>query len=163
MVLEIIIILTLVIVAALVVNNIEDYLKTKNKISFKESMDLAELPVITFYQENEKFNFLLDTGSNDSHICAEAAKRIKGTSQPEARSIQGIGGETLIENSIDTTINYKAQKYKINLLIGEHLNEAFRAIKETTGVQVHGLIGNRFLSDNKYTLDFKELVAYSKN
>ena len=35
-----------------------------NAMSFQNSMDLAELPVITFHQGNEKINFILDTGSN---------------------------------------------------------------------------------------------------
>ena len=38
--------------------------KKSSEISFREAMDLAELPVITFYNGDKKINFLLDTGSN---------------------------------------------------------------------------------------------------
>ena len=40
--------------------------KKSSEISFREAMDLAELPVITFYNGDKKINFLLDTGSNIS-------------------------------------------------------------------------------------------------
>ena len=61
------------------------------KMSFKESMDLAEMPVVTFYQGDKKFNFLLDTGSNYSHISKEAAKSIKGTMIDTKAKVSGIG------------------------------------------------------------------------
>ena len=37
-------------------------------MSFQNSMDLAELPVVTFRQGDKKINFLLDTGSNNCII-----------------------------------------------------------------------------------------------
>lgn len=157
-----IIITILVGLLALIINGAEDYSKHKDKISFKEAMDLAELPVITFYQGTEKFNFLLDTGSNHSHISKEASNRIKGVPMVGSTSIQGVGGAKIIEEAINTTIEYKSKSYKVVLLVGEHLDDTFKEIKETTGVQVHGIIGNSFLSDNRYILDFNEFVAYSK-
>lgn len=157
-----IIITILVGLLALIINGAEDYSKHKDKISFKEAMDLAELPVITFYQGTEKFNFLLDTGSNHSHISKEASNRIKGVPMVGSTSIQGVGGAKIIEEAINTTIEYKSKSYEVVLLVGEHLDDTFKEIKETTGVQVHGIIGNSFLSDNRYVLDFNEFVAYSK-
>jgi hypothetical protein len=157
-----IIITILVGLLALIINGAEDYSKHRDKISFKEAMDLAELPVITFYQGTEKFNFLLDTGSNHSHISTEASNRIKGVPMVGSASVQGVGGAKTIEEVINTTLEYKSKSYEVVLLVGEHLDDTFKEIKETTGVQVHGIIGNSFLSDNRYVLDFNELVAYSK-
>lgn len=157
-----IIITILVGLLALIINGAEDYSKHKDKISFKEAMDLAELPVITFYQGTEKFNFLLDTGSNHSHISVEAAERIKGIPMVGSENVQGVGGAIAVDRAVNATIEYKSKSYEVLLLVGEHLSDTFRAIKETTGVQVHGIIGNSFLSDNRYILDFNEFVAYSK-
>lgn len=159
---EIILIMLAILVAALVVNGIEDYSKPSDKMSFREAMDLAELPVVTFYQGTEKFNFLLDTGSNHSHISVEAAERLKGTPMIGSESVQGVGGATVIDRAINATIEYKSKSYEVLLLVGEHLTDTFRTIKETTGVQVHGIIGSGFLSDNRYILDFDELIAYSR-
>lgn len=159
---EIILIMLAILVAALVVNGIEDYSKPSDKMSFREAMDLAELPVVTFYQGTEKFNFLLDTGSNHSHISVEAAERLKGAPMVGSERVQGVGGATVIDRAINATIEYKSKSYEVLLLVGEHLTDTFRTIKETTGVQVHGIIGSGFLSDNRYILDFDELIAYSR-
>lgn len=161
-VLKIFILLCIIALIAVGINAIEDCKKSKDKISFREAMDLAELPVVTFYQGAEKFNFLLDTGSNHSHISVEAAKRINGSFTAGDISVQGVGGATPVNELINTTLEYRDKSYGICLLVGEHLDEAFKTIKETTGVTVHGIIGNNFLSDNRYILDFDEYVAYSK-
>ena len=69
MILEIISAVVLVLVVAFIANTIDDIRKRNNsKISFKEAMDLVELPVVTFYNGDTKLNFLLDTGSNVSYI-----------------------------------------------------------------------------------------------
>lgn len=161
-VVEAILIAIAVLVAALVINGVEDYSRHGDEMSFREAMNLAELPVVTFYQGTEKFNFLLDTGSNHSHISVEAAERIKGTPMVGSENVQGVGGATVIDRAVNATIEYKSKSYEVLLLIGEHLTDTFRTIKETTGVQVHGIIGSGFLSDNRYILDFDELIAYSK-
>lgn len=158
-------ILTVIGILALgyVVSLCESNIRKNNdrKMSFKESMDLAEMPVVTFYQGDKKFNFLLDTGSNYSHISKEAAKSIKGTMIDTKAKVSGIGeGET--SAICKTTLSYKDKDYNIDLSVTNHLTDVFADIKKETGIQVHGLIGNQFFQEHKYILDFNELVAYSK-
>lgn len=60
MVLEIIGIMLAVIILSIIINGIEDYCKQSKRVnmSFKEAMDLVELPVVTFYNGNKKLNFI---------------------------------------------------------------------------------------------------------
>lgn len=163
MIFEIVLVILVVISIACFVNVIEKQreIGKRRKMSFKESMDLAEMPVVTFYQGDKKFNFLLDTGSNLSHISVEAAKELDGQNFEAKTKVSGIGtGET--SGLCKTTLSYKDVDYDIDLCITSHLSEAFADIKRETGVQVHGLIGNQFFQQHKYVLDFEELVAYSK-
>ena len=51
--------------------------KNIESMSFMESMNLTELPVVTFYQEDKKFNFLLDTGSSDCIIDSNILDQIE--------------------------------------------------------------------------------------
>jgi predicted aspartyl protease len=165
MILEIVITLIAVVAIGLMVNFSENKIKRNSrKISFKESMDLAELPIVTFYQGDKKFNFLLDTGSNYSHISKEAAAELVGEVQASEGQVSGIGGEKadVFSGVCKTVLTYKNEQFDIELCIGEHLNDTFSAIKAETGVQVHGLIGNKFFQRYKYILDFEELVAYTK-
>lgn len=162
MVLEIVIIILIVISIASFANVFEKYREyNRRKMSFRESMDLAEMPVVTFYQGEKKFNFLLDTGSNLSHISEEAAKELEGITFDTKAKVSGIGtGET--SGLCRTTLSYKDNSYDIDLNVTSHLSETFADIKKETGVQVHGLIGSQFFQKYRYILDFKELVAYSK-
>lgn len=162
MITEIFLIIAVVSIFTVIFNGIEDYSRDKEAMSFREAMDLAELPVVTFYQGKEKFNFLLDTGSNHSHISVETEERIKGVSMTGSENVQGVGGAMAVDRAINATIKYKSKSYEVLLLVGEHLSDTFKVIKETTGVQVHGILGSGFLSDNRYVLDFDELIAYSK-
>lgn len=163
MILEIALTIGAVLAIGYTVNLCEDRIRKNNnrKMSFRESMDLAEMPVVTFYQGDKKFNFLLDTGSNYSHISKEAAKEIQGETMDVKAKVSGIGeGET--SAVCRTILSYKGANYDIDLCVTDHLTDAFASIKAETGVQVHGLIGNQFFQKHRYVLDFEELVAYSK-
>lgn len=162
MILEVVLTIVAVLVIGYTINLCEDRIKRNNrKMSFREAMDLAEMPVVTFYQGDKKFNFLLDTGSNYSHISKEAAKEIQGEIMKAQAKVSGIG-EGTTSGVCRTTLSYKGANYDIDLSITDHLTDAFAAIKTETGVQVHGLIGNQFFQKHKYVLDFEELVAYTK-
>ena len=162
MILEVVLTIVAVLVIGYTINLCEDRIKRNNrKMSFREAMDLAEMPVVTFYQGDKKFNFLLDTGSNYSHISKEAAKEIQGKTMEAQAKVSGIG-EGTTSGVCRTALSYKGVNYDIDLSITDHLTDAFAAIKTETGVQVHGLIGNQFFQKHKYVLDFEELVAYTK-
>lgn len=161
MIVKIFIILTLVVIIASILNK-KDNNSRKEEMNFKEAMDLIELPVVTFYQGKEKFHFLLDTGSNYSHISSEAVKRIKGELEDVEVEHSGVGQGGSSNKLIKTKLEYKSRTYNTTLLVGDHLDIAFKNIKEQTGVQIHGIIGTEFMSDNCYVLDFDCYIAYSK-
>ena len=53
MVLEVLIIIIAVVTIALIVNGVESY-NNKDIMSFREAMDLTNLPIVTFYQGDNK-------------------------------------------------------------------------------------------------------------
>ena len=161
MILHVVIILLLVIVLAVIINGVEDANKY-DKMSFRESMDLTDLPIVTFYQEKEKFNFLIDTGSTYSHISSSAAQRLKGEEKELRVSIIAVGGNRGSSSALSTQLTYKNKSYNVTLCVGEHLDDAFAAVKKENGVQIHGILGNLFFQRYKYVLDFASLTAYSK-
>ena len=155
------IILVIVILEAFVVKGIEKYnLYNSTKISFKESMDLTELPVVTFYNKDKKLNFLLDTGSNLSVINESVLNTIDHEKINESRRTIGIGG--IIQSmSCKMCIHYKDKEFEDVFTIA-NLDEQFDLIKQEDGVTIHGILGSKFFERYKYVLDFKELVAYIK-
>lgn len=164
MVLKIVVILLVVALLAIIINGAEDYCKQKKRenMSFREAMDLVELPIITFYNKDTKLNFLLDTGSDLSYINKSVLFSLEYKEVNESMNIISVGGNSQSLGCCDMTVTYKNQEF-INRFYVSDLDEAFRAIKAETGVQIHGILGSKFFTKYKYILDFENLIAYSKS
>ena len=163
MILKIVITLVLVALLCVIINGIEKYCRVHNTsvMSFKESMDLTELPIVTFYNKGAKLNFLLDTGSDLSYINKSILSSLEYKEVNESRNIISVGGNSQTLGCCDMTVTYKNQKFIDRFYISD-LDEAFGAIKTETGVQIHGILGSKFFAKYKYILDFENLIAYSK-
>lgn len=137
--------------------------KPKDSMSFMESMNLVNLPIVTFFQGDKRFNFLLDTGSNSSVIDKNALKNIKHTitNNPNLSNIMGMDGILHQTQSCEITLYYKDREYTYEYIV-QDMKEAFTSIKQSSGVTLHGIIGSSFFNKFKYVLDFDDLIAYSK-
>lgn len=131
------------------------------KMSFKESMDLTELPIITLYQDERKFNFLLDTGSNNSIISKPASRILKGTYTKCSYKLNGLGS-TDITKVCNTTLEYKDLVFEVDFLVSDGVSATFNVIKKESGVNIHGILGTKFFKKYKYVLDFDKLAVYKK-
>ena len=152
----------LVLVIAFIINTIDDIRKRNNsKISFKEAMDLVELPVVTFYNGDTKLNFLLDTGSNVSYINNSIIPLLAHEKTDKKMDTIGIEGNKVSNQFCKMSVTYKNQVFEEEFSIAD-LDEAFGVVKQESGVQIHGILGSKFFERYKYVLDFKELTAYIK-
>jgi hypothetical protein len=163
MVLEIIGIMLAVIILSIIINGVESYCKQKKRedMSFREAMDLVELPVVTFYNKDTKLNFLLDTGSDLSYINKSILPSLDYKEIDESRNIISVGGNSQSLGCCNMTVTYRNQKFIDRFYVSD-LDEAFGAIKAETGAQIHGILGSKFFAKYKYILDFESLIAYSK-
>lgn len=141
---------------------LEKYLlKGVDTMSFKESLDLAELPVVTFYQGDKKINFLLDTGSNNCIIDKNIIDTIDHIPLNMKSNLFGLEGNSQSVDVCQISMFYKEREYLYQYLI-QDMKAPFEAIKKETGVTLHGILGSKFFNKFKYVLDFAELIAYSK-
>ena len=129
--------------------------------SFKEAIDLADMPIITFYNNNRKFNFLLDTGSAMSAINKSVLCNIKHSLLSNSISYVGINGIDGYGNTCNIKVKYKDTEFEDEFAIID-LDDAFNSIKNSTGVQIHGILGTKFFEKYKYVLDFSNLTVYRK-
>lgn len=131
------------------------------KISFKESMDLAELPIITFTNNGKKYNFLFDTGASCSSINAECLVEFEHEETNKLGTLFGVEGN--LQDSIryiKANLNYRNREYSEEFQVID-LSSAFSQVKANYGVSLSGILGNSFFTKYKYVLDFDELTAYS--
>ena len=134
----------------------------RNKISFRESLDLVDLPIVTFKNNNIKLNFLLDTGSNVSYINKEVLSQLQYETTNRIDQFMGASGEVQVVNIIKMSLLYKDKKDYIEYFSIADLSKAFNAIKSENGVTIHGILGNSFFLTYGYILDFEEKSFYNR-
>lgn len=158
-----IVIALLIAVIAAALAHIVDLTRNKitNSISFRESMDLTDLPVVTFRQGKDRFNFLLDTGSSLSVINEKVLDFINHTTLDYKGSIYGMEGNTKETSFVNISLAYKDKEYEEEFQVVD-MSAPFNKVKQDSGVIIHGILGNSFFTKYEYVLDFKELIAYSK-
>lgn len=131
------------------------------RISFRETMDLVELPIVTFQNNGKKVNFLLDTGASYSSINKDALPGLAYTETGETGYGMGIEGVVKEDNGyVLMDIKYKDQSYEENFQVLD-LSQAFGVLKQDFGINLHGILSSTFFQKYRYVLDFDELVAYS--
>lgn len=136
--------------------------KKRTGISFKEGMDLTEIPVITFENNGKKLNFILDSGSNISHINKDVLSDLDYSNvEGQELSVDTANGSIEGSDWVNIPFTYKKQYFSEDFLVLD-LSETFASIKKDTGVQLHGILGNSFFIKYKYVLDFDDLIAYTK-
>ena len=113
-----------------------------DKMSFRETLDLTELPIVTFRNNDKKFNFLLDTGATNSVINKSALADMVSNPTGKKDTIYGSDGN-------------REEVY------AKDLDAAFGNLKVSHGVNLHGILGNSFFQRYRYVIDFDKLVAYS--
>lgn len=158
--LDFLIILVLIVISAIIINGVEDC-NRKDAMSFREAMDLTNLPIVTFYQGDKKFNFLLDTGATLSVINQAALESITHTTTNETGELYGVDGVKREVSYASINLAYKNKDYTEEFQVLD-MQEAIDQVKAESGVNMVGIIGSEFFRKYKYILDFDELVAYSK-
>lgn len=154
-------IIVVVLVAFLVSIILDIKAKRRTGISFKESMNLVELPVVTFFNNGVKLNFLIDTGSNISYINSSVIGLLNYTMIESSNEMMGITGEKKSFSMCTIDIVYDTYTFTEEFGILD-LDDVYNQIKKESGVTLHGILGSRFFNKYQYILDFETLKAYIK-
>lgn len=164
MIFKIIFIICAILFVALFVTFFEDLKRSnRKKISFKEALDLTELPVITFIGEGKKLNFLIDTGANNSILNESVANKMKLKCEEfDGVETNTAGGNINLNKVTNLAIKFDDKReYDERFLITD-MDEAFNSVKAETGVMIHGILGSNFFAKYKYIIDYDSLALYVK-
>lgn len=163
--LYLILILSVIIVIISSMNTFSIWLKPCAK-SIPMKVELpGNLPIIALSNNGKVLNFLIDSGSNISHICKEYlqdidAEMIGTYTQGE---VTGLGGKntgiTMCSTTLKDTVGHN---YKVKLSVSNQLMDVMKTIESSTGITIHGLLGTDFLQKYNYVIDFDSLEVYSK-
>lgn len=162
-ILSIIITFTIIIVLAIIINGIEDY-GSKNKLfklSFGESMGRLNLPVVTLTNNGKDFNFLVDTGASVSVIDSKVLDEFEHTKLEAKGNAYGVDGNIVKVEYVNIELSTEATTFTKQFQV-MRLN-AFDNLRETDGLDLHGILGSDFLNANGSIIDFEQLLLYLKS
>lgn len=156
-------VLIIVMGAALFVYSVCNYRNfILNRImSFREAMDLCNVPIVTFEINDKRYNFILDTGSDTNIIDKRVADRLNLKSDKDS-SVCGMDGNYVKTGETTVSLVYKERMFTDRFLIHD-MSTVFDNIKREQGVSVHGILSSHFFRKYEYMLDFQKLIAYSKS
>lgn len=131
----------------------------KEVMSFRQAFELTDMPIVTFYEGDKKFNFLLDTGS----IHCMINKSIIDSNQISYNRVEsggfnvfGMEGNPVSVKPVHITLYYNERAYEDDFLVND-LSATFNTIKMSKGITLHGILGSKFFDKYKYILDFKKM------
>lgn len=162
MILNVILVLTGVAAVASIINLFDKKTKSIKAIPMEIQLP-GNLPIIALSNNGNILNFLLDSGSNISHICAEyydiLETEMLGTY--EKGEVAGLGATNIGITMCKTTLkDITGNEYNVNFSISSQLSTVVKNIEMNTGVKIHGLLGTDFLKEYNYIIDFKTLKVY---
>ena len=161
-VLKIVFVLLLAGIAAIVAHFVDSARKkvSYDSMSFRETMDLCALPIVTFMNNGKKLNFLLDTGASKSVIHSGALEGLTYKSINKSGDVYGMDGKRKDVSFINMSIEYRGKDYNEEFQSID-MSVPFSNLKADFGVNLHGILSSTFFQKYKYVLNFDELVAYS--
>lgn len=135
--------------------------KKAKPISFKEAINLTELPVITFTNNKQKLNFIFDTGATKSLIDKTILPSLNYQKSEDKTITTGVGGASNILDNIIMDLKHGEQNFTETFQTMD-LTHVVTTIKTETGVTVHGLLGNTFFQEYGYIIDYNDFIVYNK-
>ena len=131
-------------------------------VSFSKGFVAPNIPIATFKHEDMQLNFLLDTGSDSNSIDVNVLDKLNYNEAKDntITHLTGVGGTQEVK-SCSLTFKCQDEEYTADFLITD-FSEPFANIYEAHGIQLHGILGSKFLKENNIILDFKNLAAYNR-
>ena len=115
------------------------------------------LPLLIVKAQAKNLCFLLDTGSNINVLDRRVAEFFQLSEGTDKQRQFGIDGELQTTDVVELAFSLEEQEYKANFSVMD-LSSAFGKVEEESGIQIHGLLGCSFMEQQKWILDFENLI-----
>lgn len=117
------------------------------------------LPLIVTSGKLKNLCFLIDTGSTHNTLFSFVYEHFKDEFKllDSSYRTMGIEGHYKEVPVIEATFNFEGVDYTSTFAV-LNASEAIAQVQEETGVQIHGVLGNQFLMENNWIIDFKKCV-----
>lgn len=139
----------------------------KKGLHLDSVFEKSGLLIASFRNGNKDYNFLIDTGSDTSHINNRIIKKFKDTEKIKSEKYEKIevstgNGTTLVDSTMIKIPLYYHNELYSEVFLPLDLEESFKGLKEEMGIQLHGILGNTFFKSYNFIIDFSDITVYSK-
>lgn len=127
------------------------------KIPIEYSLTKLGLPLIVT-SSKPNLCFLIDTGATHNIVFSYVYEEIPQyfSALQDTSCLMGIEGTQQRTNQVEATIFFDDKESRVTFSVMD-ANAAILQIQKECGVQIHGILGIPFLTQNKWILDFNNL------
>ena len=126
-------------------------------IPLKYTIQKTGLPLIVT-SSKPHLCFLVDSGSTHNIIFSYVINTLNEVNPIDNTiSITGITGNVMESKQIEYCVTFNETWYAATWSI-VNVPQSIMHLQNETGVQVHGILGVPFLTQNKWIIDFKNLI-----
>lgn len=136
-------------------------IKSRKNFSFRNAFDLIGLPVLVFKQGDVKLKFILDTGSSVSVIDEKSIANVQHDKLDKADNMVDANGGERVLHYCNFKFTCEDKEFENEFMVND-MSNIKRSVKESSGVDIDGLVGSDFFNKYKYVIDFNKYLAYSK-
>ncbi len=132
------------------------------EIPINNSIDRVGLPLVVT-NGTPNLCFLIDTGATHNILFNFVYEHLKNSLIPTRKtcSVMGIYGEMKEVMQVEAQLSFGSQKSSVIFSLIDS-NKAVAQIQSETGIQLHGILGVPFLTENKWILDFNNQIITTK-
>lgn len=127
------------------------------KIPIDYSLTKLGLPLIVT-SSKPNLCFLIDTGATHNIVFSYVYEGIPQyfSALQDTSCLMGIEGTQQRTNQVEATISFDDKESKVIFSVMD-ANAAILRVQKESGIQIHGILGIPFLTQNKWILDFNNL------
>lgn len=127
------------------------------KLPIEYSLNKLGLPLIVT-SSKPNLCFLIDTGATHNIVFSYVYEEISQyfSALQDISCLMGIEGSQQEVSQVEAIISFDDKESRVTLSVMD-ANAAILQIQKESGIQIHGILGIPFLTQNKWILDFNNL------
>lgn len=155
------IVITLMIVLAIISSIIIllYYKRYRFKFPFKDTIGKVGLPVVSFEQNGNSFNFVIDSGADSSVLNTSYLTKLDYVDLKGNRFIYGIDGNQVQVSFIGVKLSSQNHEFVEAFQVLDV--PGLKNIEQAHNIEIAGILGSTFLKRYGFLIDYKKLKAYT--
>ena len=127
------------------------------KLPIEYSLNKLGLPLIVT-SSKPNLCFLIDTGATHNIVFSYVYEEISQyfSALQDISCLMGIEGSQQEVSQVEAIISFDNRESRVTFSVMD-ANAAILQIQKESGIQIHGILGIPFLTQNKWILDFNNL------